>query len=277
VASILRAVAASDLSLVPLNAPAVDDALIGSVHDAGYVRALDAVGAQGGGYLDPDTYMTGASMAAARTACGAVVEGVHQVLRGTARSAFAVVRPPGHHAERARAMGFCLLNNLAVGVAAARAHGIRRIAVVDFDVHHGNGTQHTFAGDPDLLYASTHQYPFYPGTGGPREQADNLVNLPLPAGTGDAEFLTAYRERVQPAVERFAPELIMVSAGFDAHERDPLAGLRVTTDGFRQLAELLRGLADRLCGSRSIWVLEGGYDLEALGEASLACLRILQS
>jgi acetoin utilization deacetylase AcuC-like enzyme len=277
VESILSAVAASDLGLTPVAATTAEDSLLASVHEEGYVRALDAVGERGGGYLDPDTYMTDASMAAARTACGAVMDGVRRVLRGEAQSAFAAVRPPGHHAERSRAMGFCLLNNLAVGVAAARLEGVRRIAVVDFDVHHGNGTQHTFAGDGDLLYASAHQYPFYPGTGGPQEQGENLVNIPLPAGTADSDFLTAYRERVQSALERFAPELLMVSAGFDAHERDPLAGLKVTTDGYLGLANLLRSWAERFCQGRSVWVLEGGYDLDALAEASLACLRVLQS
>jgi acetoin utilization deacetylase AcuC-like enzyme len=211
---------------------------------------------------------------------------VKRVVRGTAQHAFAVIRPCGHHAERATAMGFCLINNVAVGVFAARQLGIQRIAVIDFDVHHGNGTQDTFYEDPDLLYCSTHLYgpwlgrTFFPGTGAATERgrgagAGTTLNIPLPAGAGDAEFLSAYRTQVAEAVESFKPALILVSAGFDAHAADPLAGLQVSTDAYRQLAELIVGWADRFAGGRTVWALEGGYDLGALGESTVACLRVL--
>jgi acetoin utilization deacetylase AcuC-like enzyme len=273
--AILEAISRSELGIEPRQAQAAPEQLILQAHDSSYVATLDRAAAAGGGYLDPDTYLTPDSMVAARTAAGAVVDGVARVLDGRARHAFAVVRPPGHHAERARAMGFCLLNNVAIGVYAARARGIRRIAIVDFDVHHGNGTQHSFAGDRDLLYVSSHQYPFYPGTGSAREQSENLVNLPLPSGTADAPFLSAYEDRVGPAIHHFDPELLLVSAGFDAHVRDPLAGLELSTGAYERLAEMIAGWAREHAGGRSVWTLEGGYDLRALGDSVVACLRVL--
>ncbi|HYM51529.1 MAG TPA: histone deacetylase [Candidatus Limnocylindrales bacterium] len=275
VTAILNAVARSELGVEPVRAPAVPAELVTRVHDPGYVAMLDRAAEGGGGYLDPDTYLAPGSMRAARTAAGAVVEGVTRVLDGSVAHAFAVVRPPGHHAEHARAMGFCLFNNVAVGVQAARARGIGRIAVVDFDVHHGNGTQHSFANDPDLLYVSSHQFPYYPGTGSPDEQSDHLLNLPLPAGSGDAAFLGAYRERADPLMRRFRPELILVSAGFDAHAHDPLAGLAVSTEGYEQIAELIVRWAREFASGRTVWALEGGYELRALGDSVVACLRVL--
>jgi acetoin utilization deacetylase AcuC-like enzyme len=279
VTAILDAIKRADLGLAPQLATPAAEPLIDAVHEVSYVQRLDTAAARGGGYLDADTYMTALSMLAARSAAGAVVEGVTQVLAGTVSTAFAVVRPPGHHAERARAMGFCLLNNVAIGVAAARAQGIRRIAIIDFDVHHGNGTQHTFQEDPDLFYASTHQFPFYPGTGAASERGPHgtIHNLPLAAGSGDREFLNAYEKTVEPALDTFKPELILVSAGFDAHQDDPLAGLEVTTDGYGELAALIAGWAGRHTRGRSVWVLEGGYDLPALGSSVLACLRALSA
>ncbi len=277
--AILQAVKRSGLGLQLESAPVAPESLILSIHDQSYIASLEKAAASGGGYPDPDTYITELSLQAARTACGAVVEGVARVLGGQSRHAFAIVRPPGHHAERALAMGFCLINNVAVGVAKARSEGIERVAIIDFDVHHGNGTQHSFADDQNLLYASTHQYPYYPGTGSTEERGlhENVINLPLPAGTGDAGFLEAYSGRVAPALKAFKPELLLVSAGFDAHEADPLAGLRVTTDGYRRLAEMIRGWADAHCRGRSVWVLEGGYNLQALGDSAVACLEILHS
>lgn len=279
VTAILSAIARSDLGLSVETAPAVATGLISMVHDPAYVQVLDEAAAAGGGYLDPDTYMTGASMSAARTAAGAVVEGVGRVVTGASTTAFAVVRPPGHHAERARAMGFCLLNNVGIGVAAARARGLRRIAIVDFDVHHGNGTQHSFQDDAETFYASTHQFPFYPGTGAASERGAHgtVLNLPLAAGTGDREFLAAYERTIGPALDGFKPELILVSAGFDAHRDDPLAGLAVTTEGYRELAGLIAGWAKQHCKGRTVWVLEGGYDLDALGSSVVACLSVLQA
>src|ERR1700737_2670934 len=233
VTAIVEAIEKSDLDLVPELAPAAPEALIDRVHAASYVAVLDRAASSGGGYLDPDTYITPLSMVAARTAAGAVVESVQRVLDGKAKHVLAVVRPPGHHAEHAKAMGFCLLNNIAVGLVAARDRGIRRIAVIDFDVHHGNGTQHSFESDAEVFYASTHQYPFYPGTGGAGERGAHgtVINVPLPAGTGDKAFLGVWEKKIGPSLDAFKPELLLVSAGFDAHENDPLAGLEETTGG----------------------------------------------
>jgi acetoin utilization deacetylase AcuC-like enzyme len=277
VRAILDAIKHSDLKLSPQIVLPASEALIRSVHDAGYLQKLDLAAEDGGGYLDADTYMTATSMLAARTAAGAVVTGVDRVLDGTASAAFAVVRPPGHHAEFNRAMGFCLLNNVAVGVFAARAQGIKRIAIIDFDVHHGNGTQHSFELDRDLFYASTHQAPFYPGTGAAHERGRHgtVHNFPLPAGTSDERFLEVYRKSVGPALEAFKPELILVSAGFDAHQDDPLGGLELTTEAYSELAGLIQGWAERHTRGRSVWVLEGGYDLDAVSASVVACLRAL--
>jgi len=277
VTAILEAIAVSDLGLTSQPAPRAPEALIQRVHDARYVAMLDRAADSGGGYLDADTYITPTSMVAARTATGAVVEGVKRVLHGSASHALAVVRPPGHHAEHARAMGFCLLNNIGVGLFAARLEGIRRIAILDFDVHHGNGTQHSFENDAEVFYASTHQYPFYPGTGsaGERGAHGNVVNVPLQSGSGDRVFLGAWEKKIGPALDAFKPELLLVSAGFDAHRDDPLAGLEVTTEGYRELARLINGWAIAHCRGRTIWTLEGGYDLRALAESVVTCLEVL--
>lgn len=284
--AILRAVASADLGLAPVPSPPAPESLIHRVHDPRYLEPLDRAEASGGGMIPPDTYLRPGSMRAARTAAGAVVEGVNRVLHGSAQHAFAVVRPPGHHAEHAGAMGFCLINSVAVGVFAAREQGVRRVAIIDFDVHHGNGTQDTFYEDPDVLYCSTHQYgiwegrPFYPGIGSADERGRGVgegltVNVPFPGGAGDDEILGAYRTQVARAVETFKPELILVSAGFDAHQDDPLAGLELSTDAYRQIAELITSWANRFANGRTVWALEGGYDLEALGQSAVACLRVL--
>ena len=277
VTAIIEAVKASDLGLKPRVAQPAPEEMIHWVHDPSYVTTLDRAAASGGGYLDPDTYITPVSMLAARTAAGALVEGVQQVVDGRVHHVFAVVRPPGHHAEHARAMGFCLINNVGIGIVAARARSIRRIAVLDFDVHHGNGTQHSFEADAEVFYASTHQYPFYPGTGGAAERGahGNVLNVPLASGSGDRAFLGAWEKKIGPALSSFRPELLLVSAGFDAHRDDPLAGLEVTTDGYRELARLINGWAMAYCRGRSVWALEGGYDLRALGESVVACLEVL--
>jgi len=279
VAAILEAVKGSGLGLIPELAPPAPEAMIQRVHDARYIATLDHAADSGGGYLDPDTYITPLSMLAARTAAGAVVEGVDRVLGGRANHVLAIVRPPGHHAEHAQAMGFCLINNIAVGVIAARAKGIRRIAVLDFDVHHGNGTQHSFENDAEVFYASTHQFPFYPGTGSADERGahGNVLNVPLASGSGDAVFLGAWEKKIGPALAAFRPELLLVSAGFDAHEDDPMAGLEVTTEGYRELATLINGWAIEQCGGRTVWALEGGYNLRALGESVVTCLEVLVS
>jgi acetoin utilization deacetylase AcuC-like enzyme len=204
-------------------------------------------------WLDPDTICTETSWEAATLAAGATIEAVE-------RGAFALVRPPGHHAFRERAMGFCLFNNAAVGARHAQAaNGLARVAVLDWDVHHGNGTQAIFWDDPSVLYVSLHQWPFYPGTGGPEEQNETTLNLPFPAGSGDDEYLEVFADAVEPKVKRFDPELLIVSAGFDAHVQDPLADMTVTTAGFRELALRASALAPRVAA-----VLEGGYNLGTL-------------
>jgi acetoin utilization deacetylase AcuC-like enzyme len=278
VAAILEAIAKSNLGLVPEPASDAPAAFVRRVHDPSYVAMLDRAASSGGGFLDPDTYITPLSMVAARSAAGAVVEGVQRVLDGKAKHALAVVRPPGHHAEHAKAMGFCLLNNIAVGLVAARDRGIRRIAILDFDVHHGNGTQHSFESDADVFYASTHQYPFYPGTGraGERGPHGNILNVPLPAGTSDRAFLGAWEKKIGPTLDAFKPELLLVSAGFDAHEDDPLAGLDVSTDAYRELARMIKAWSISHSGGRSVWALEGGYNLQALGDSVVAVLEVLR-
>ncbi len=277
VTAILDAIEASALGLKPEVAPPAPESMIDRVHDSSYVAMLDRAASSGGGFLDPDTYITPLSMLAARTAAGAVVEGLNRVLDGKVNHALAVVRPPGHHAEHAQAMGFCLLNNVAIGLIAARAKGIRRIAVLDFDVHHGNGTQHSFEKDPEVFYASTHQYPFYPGTGsaGERGAHDNVLNVPLARGSGDPVFLGAWEKKIGPALAAFRPELLVVSAGFDAHRDDPLAGLEVTTEGYRELAGMIKSWAIEHSRGRTVWALEGGYNLRALGDSVVACLEVL--
>ena len=248
------------------------------VHPAEYVGAILSIRPAEGErvQLDGDTAMSAGSAEAALRAAGAAVAAVDAVMEGWARAAFAAVRPPGHHAEPRRPMGFCLFNNAAVAALWARAaHGLRRVAVVDFDVHHGNGTQAMFADDADLFYGSSHQSPCYPGTGRREETgcSDNVVNVPLPPYSDGTAFRAAWERTILPALDRFAPELLIVSAGFDAHEDDPLAQLRVQTGDFAWLTGELMAAADRHCGGRIVSVLEGGYDLGALAASAAAHVR----
>jgi acetoin utilization deacetylase AcuC-like enzyme len=249
------------------------------VHDESY---LDRIAATNGRAvaLDPDTYTSPESYEIALLAAGAAIDAVERVVGGSHSSAFALVRPPGHHAERDRAMGFCLFNNVAVGAKHAQSLGVARVAIVDYDVHHGNGTQHMFEDDPTVLYLSTHQYPYYPGTGAAEEigagpGAGATVNLPLEAGATDDDYRVAFDEVVLPVIRQFRPDLLLVSAGFDAHERDPLAGMRLTTGAFGAMTSALRSVAEECCGGRIALVTEGGYDLRALAASLNATVSAL--
>lgn len=248
----------------------VDEAIV-AVHPEAYLARLDAAVARGDALLDSaDNPLSPATAAATRAAVAAGLDAADRVFAGTAGAVFAAVRPPGHHAERDRAMGFCYANTAAiVAEYARRVHACERVAVFDFDVHHGNGTQHLFEDRSDVHYSSVHQYPFYPGTGaagetgrGPGE--GTTVNVPLPAGCGDREYREALEGRILPALAEFRPDLLVVSAGFDAWRGDPLGGMRVSEAAFRAWGESLAELADRVCGGRWLSLLEGGYDLEAL-------------
>jgi acetoin utilization deacetylase AcuC-like enzyme len=237
------------------------------VHDPAYVEALErARPSEGLVRLDPDTVMSPGSWRAALLGLGAAMGAVDAVMGGAAPNAFAAVRPPGHHAETGRPMGFCLFNNVAVAARhAQRTHGAGRVAIVDFDVHHGNGTQEIFWDDPSVLYASTHQMPLFPGTGAASETgAGNIVNAPLAAGDGGAAFRARIEGVILPAVAAFAPDLILLSAGFDAHRSDPLAGLELDEADFAWVTEAVMELAARQAGGRVVSLLEGGYDLDAL-------------
>jgi acetoin utilization deacetylase AcuC-like enzyme len=268
-------------SLERREAPRAERAQIARVHDEAYVEStLAAVPETGHRGLDPDTIVSPGSGEAALRAAGALCAAVDAVVAGEADNAFCAVRPPGHHAEPARAMGFCLFNNIAVGAAQAReVHGLHRIAVVDFDVHHGNGTQAMFWDDPDLFFGSTHQMPLYPGTGSTKERgvANNIVNAPLAPMSGSSEFRAAMRDRILPALTKFGPDFVLVSAGFDAHEDDPLAGLRFHEDDFAWATSGVLHIARHSCAGRLVSTLEGGYDLEALARSSAAHVRALMA
>jgi acetoin utilization deacetylase AcuC-like enzyme len=230
--------------------------------------------------FDPDTQAGPRSYRAALLAAGAAVDAVERVLSGEIDRAFCAVRPPGHHAEADRAMGFCLFNNVAVGAAHALARGVSRVLVIDWDVHHGNGTQEIFYGDPRVLYASSHAFPFYPGTGGFDEVGEGAgrgftVNLPMPAGSGDAEYRQIYRELVEPIGRAFDPELLLVSVGFDPYRGDPLAPMQVTPGGFAELAEVCLATAAGAAHGRAVFVLEGGYDLGGIAASSAAVADVL--
>lgn len=254
--------------------------LVARVHPRAYLDALRAAGAAGPGYLDPDTYVTPGSYDAALMAAGATLEVLEAILSGQAQSGFAIIRPPGHHASATIPMGFCLLNNAAIAARLAQARGLRRIMIVDFDVHHGNGTQAIFLEDPDVLYLSTHQWGIYPGSGALSEKGVGpglgaTVNIPLPAYSGDETFAAIGDEIVEPLSRRFKPEILLVSAGFDSHWRDPLSQFGLTTAGYYRMGALLEAIAREQCEGKVLFVLEGGYDPQVLAAGIRAVCHAL--
>ena len=259
--------------------PATMEALA-RAHPEAYLEAIaKRVPRSGLVSLDPDTHMGPHSWQAALMASGAVVAAVDAVVTGEAPNAFVASRPPGHHAEKTTAMGFCLVNHIAVAARHAQAaHGIGRVAIVDFDVHHGNGTQDIFYEDPSVLYVSTHQSPLYPGTGAPGERGvGNILNLPLAAGTDGRTYRPLFKDAAVSAIDAFAPDLVLLSAGFDAHADDPLGGLRLTEDDFVWITDVMMDLADKHAGGRLVSLLEGGYDLAALGRSAAAHVDTLMN
>jgi acetoin utilization deacetylase AcuC-like enzyme len=257
-------------------APLATDEQLARVHPIEYVRAIrDAAPSEGTVHLDPDTAMNPWTLQAALRAAGAAVLGTDLVLTNRVKSAFCSVRPPGHHACRARPMGFCIFNNVAVAARhALQAHGLERVAIIDFDVHHGNGTEDIFEADPQVLMASTFQHPFYPYSG-IDDPARNMVNIPLAAGAGSREFRQAVREAWIPALNEFAPELILFSAGFDAHAEDDMAMLRLVDADYAWVTSQVKELAERHADGRMVSVLEGGYALSALGRSVVQHVRVL--
>ena len=264
-----------DGSMDAREAPLVRDEDLLRVHPQAYVDELEALSPDHGlARLDPDTAMSPGSLAAARRSCGGVVEAVNQVAAGAIGRAFCAVRPPGHHASPSRPMGFCLYSSVAVAARAAQAAGLRRVAVVDFDVHHGNGTQGVFEGQPDLFFASVHQWPNWPGTGEAGRHG-NVVNAVAPPGSPREVWRAAFQSLMAP-VDAFAPDLILISAGFDAHARDPLAGLLLEAEDFAWATRAILEVSRSRCRGMVVSSLEGGYDLQALGRSAVAHVRALQ-
>jgi len=261
------------------DAPEADSASLALVHPQSYVDAIrQAAPDRGQVYLDGDTLMSPGSLEAALRAVGAGLRAVDAVMTGEVRNAFCAVRPPGHHAEPMRAMGFCLFSSIAIAGQHARAkHGAERVAVVDFDVHHGNGTQAAFWSDKDLFFASTHEMPLYPGTGAVAETgaADNIVNAPLRSGDGGAQFRAALRDRILPRLTDFRPDIVLISAGFDAHRDDPLGNLMLVEEDFAWATAELLQVAERHSGGRVVSMLEGGYDLRALAGSAAVHVKTL--
>jgi acetoin utilization deacetylase AcuC-like enzyme len=251
------------------------------VHDEHYVNLVREVAEKGGGNLDPDTYLNHRSFEVALLAAGGLVNLVEAILGGEVTNGFALVRPPGHHALSGRGMGFCLFNNIAVGARYAIEHGgLSRVLIVDFDLHHGNGTQDTFYGTDQVLYFSTHQYPYYPGSGHWSETGEGdgqgyTVNVPLPVGVGDEGYERVFDEVLYPLAERYHPQMILVSAGYDAHWADPLGMMQLSTTGYGRLASILKEMAEELCHGRLAFTLEGGYDLPAMPHSIAATLQAL--
>jgi acetoin utilization deacetylase AcuC-like enzyme len=268
-----------ELTLIKPRPASVEE--LSLVHTREHISYIKGIAKKGGGWIDADTVMSPESYDAALYAAGGVIVAVEAVMEGKLKSAFALVRPPGHHATRQRAMGFCLFNNIAIAAEHALAkYKLERILIIDFDVHHGNGTHEIFYDHPEVMYISTHQYPFYPGTGSVGETGrgagkGTTVNIPLPAGCGDNEYLMVFEQVIAPAARWFKPQLILVSAGYDTHWADGLAMMQVSVSGFREMARVINGLASELCESRLVFTLEGGYNLSALAASIKATFEVL--
>ncbi len=280
-AAVSEAIAQRAGALRPIPPRPAEDAEILRVHDAAHLKRVAEAAVRGPVQLDPDTYVAPASLDVARLAAGGAIDLACQVARGEVRNGFAAVRPPGHHAESTHAMGFCLFNNVAIAARALQAEeGVERSLIVDWDVHHGNGTQHCFEEDPSVLYLSMHQFPYYPGTGDHGEAGRGrgvgaTVNVPMPAGCGDEEYVGVFQRIAAPVTRSFRPEVILISCGFDAHRDDPLAAMNVSGEGFRAMARHMRVLAEDLCEGRLALVLEGGYSASGLREGTDAALGAL--
>ncbi len=271
--SIISALTENDLlkSVQTFSPRVAKEKEISLIHGSSYIQTLQKFCKNGGGYLDPDTYAFQPSFETAKLSAGGVLTAVEAVMKKEADVSFALVRPPGHHAESDRAMGFCLFNNVAVAAKyLQKEYGFKKILIIDWDLHHGNGTQHSFYDDASVLYFSTHQYPYYPGTGnygetGTREGEGFTVNVPLPGGCGDAEYIYAFEKILAPVARQFAPDFILVSCGFDAYVHDPLGGMKITEEGFLKLFQSVQKLSSELCENRLVLALEGGYNLKGLG------------
>ncbi len=270
-------------NLIKIEPKAAEDDWVTQVHTNTYVKALHTrAPKQGYVSLDPDTSMSPGSLGDAYLAGGGGLTAVAAIMDKRVDNAFCAVRPPGHHAEADHAMGFCLINNVAVAARYfQKRYGLERIAIVDWDVHHGNGTQHTFYKDPSVFFFSTHQYPFYPGTGSFEERGEGkgegfTVNVPLPAGMGDEQYLEIFDKLLRPALKAYRPDAVIISAGFDAHRDDPLAGMNLSADGYRTLTKVVKEIAGEHAGGRLLSCLEGGYNLAALAESVEGHLRVLQ-
>ncbi|MGA2367842.1 MAG: histone deacetylase [Dehalococcoidia bacterium] len=267
--------------IAPIAARAATIDEIATTHDRDYIRTLKAEIDGGGGWLDPDTYVSPKSWDAALFAAGGLMNAVDGVMNKKYDGAFALVRPPGHHATRQHQMGFCLFNNVAVAARFALAnYDIKRVLIVDFDVHHGNGTQDSFYTDSQVLYFSTHEYPWYPFTGradetGSRGGEGYNVNVPMEADSGDHEYLRAFNEVLVPVAERYGPDLVLVSAGYDAHWKDNISNINLTTTGFARLAKIIKGISDKCCPNRLAFTLEGGYDRATLAYSVAATFEVL--
>ena len=267
------------MHLSPIAPRAADESEILRIHSAEHFRSLRSACERGPGQLDPDTYVSSKSFEVALLAAGGAIDLARSVVRGESCSGIAIVRPPGHHAEADQAMGFCLFNNVAIAARALQAEeGLEKILILDWDVHHGNGTQHAFESDPSILYVSTHQFPFYPGTGAAHELGiargrGTTLNIPMPAGCGDSEYSGVLRRLLVPAALAFQPDAILVSCGFDAHREDFLASMDLSENGFLEMTRIVRALAEPLCGGRLAFVLEGGYAPLGLQEGIRALLQ----